>query len=265
MPERKPLPPYPDPMSALRNATHIGPPQMKEGMMLTPKEEQDPMRQIINLLGLEDPLGQGTVGGPIPAVAMGGPGNIPALKAGGKALIDKLGAQGGVARRSLGYAMKEIDPLKPEVLDALKFAQQKYPRIFGHLEDIHGVDAMTILQNLPNTVHGALYAAQPAPPAFAASKASSLGISPNYGNPETVGHELLHGVDRILNPSGFSNKYAELNKLHGYENNPMEVRARAAGDSFKKKFQASKLPPPPPQEPSVADKIINMVANILGK
>lgn len=135
------------------------------------------------------------------------------------------------------------------VIDAIKFAQQRWPRVFGHTLSISPTSDIPA-HILPSgyAVDGASIGAPLATAGVQAmfpeiqkktGELSHLFIDPNHsygsfknnqpGAVDTVGHELLHGVDRLITPD-MDDQYQFNNKLPGgYDANSQEIRARLQG------------------------------------
>ena len=142
---------------------------------------------------LAGPAGIETVSGPVdpdvsmmgpaaPLVALGGGKAIPAIRAHGATLLQRA--------REKNYPN--------EFIRILEAAQKKYPRLFGHMDDIRYEDAGW---NLAGTAGEA-----------STPKTSVVRIAPER-SPEqmvkTVGHELAHVQQRLQHPGG------RLTRLHG--------------------------------------------------
>lgn len=192
--------------------------------------------------------------GPSAAVAFGAgkPGALANLRKRGAKTVENI-LQEGVERRTLGARPKDwlnpvhaskpaSDPTIPlaankelpeDLLNAVSIAQQRWPRLFGHLNEVADVEAMIKLSSgaKGNVTRGTLGGATlPGNPQ--AYKLGKMGLDPEWANPDTVGHELLHLKDKILNP--YEDVEYQINSLvHGYKDNPQEVRARAMGTRFK--------------------------------
>lgn len=192
--------------------------------------------------------------GPSAAVAFGAgkPGALQHLRKRGAKTVENI-IEEGLERRTLGTRPKDwlnplhekkspSDPSIPlapnvnlpeDVLNAVSIAQQRWPRLFGHLNEVADVDAYQKMASgaAGNVTRGTLGPATlPGNPQ--AYKLGKMGLDPKWANPDTVGHELLHLKDKILNP--FEDVEYGVNSLvHGYKNNPQEVRARAMGTRFK--------------------------------
>lgn len=209
---------------------------------------QQPLSRITDMLGMTDI--QGVVDNAsdpnqvLGAVAAGGPGAIAGLKAGGKALLAKIKKEGlrqspaqGRFNAFTGEALEQRLPTRPpkELINALTFAQEKYPRLFGHLTSITDINRSMVAPNRM-TLGSSSNVNIP--------KRSNLRLNPDSAAaarksyPETVGHELLHTADRITRPD-MDQLYAFANTLPGgYATNSAEYRARNAGESFNKKYAA---------------------------
>lgn len=205
------------------------------------------------------------------------PGELPELRAAGKAMLDKI-LNEGLERREYGRRALTIEghrdyikalndysnamgtpgirnfperenfpvepnySINPDIGDALTFAQQRWPRLFGHASEIADTDIKNQVETGGRT-RGAQIE-DLTKPGF-----SKYGFThgTNFPNatPETVGHELLHGKDEIR-LSNFREKYDAATKalidqgmspILAYHNNPYEVRARKMGEIFERKFR----------------------------
>lgn len=149
---------------------------------------------------LAGPAGIETVSGPVdpdvsmmgpaaPLVALGGGKAIPAIRAHGATLLQRA--------REKNYPN--------EFIRILEAAQKKYPRLFGHMDDIRYED----IPARPD--HGLIRISGDAGEA-STPKTSVVRVAP--GNPpenmvSTVGHELAHVQQRLQHPGG------RLTRLHG--------------------------------------------------
>jgi hypothetical protein len=232
-----------------------------------------------------------------PAVAAVKPELIGKLREHGADIIKKLKAE-GLERRAMGFRPPDVSippeklpkwklrdgkevidwqkvprvpnrPIPPEMMEALEFAQKKYPRIFGHLTTVADVDAYNQLMTgqrtlgssgpvVPSLVPESLKALNPD-----IEKLSSLHLSPSvikrqadpaYQVANTTGHELLHTADRIVDPKNFTDKYKFSQELPGgYDANNFEIRANLQGDKFANDLQKTKSRKVPITQPSLFD------------
>ena len=159
---------------------------------------------------------------PVPMIAVGGPGNIPALKAAGKSGIERLRRSG----------------MNKDLFEVLEFAQQKYPRLFGHIQGVN--------QDAPTPLVDKIMDFLGLPPVRSGFQTSSFpkGTSVLHLNPtmtgreavKAVGHELTHVAQQARFPKHFGKSYDSLLDTFGYRNNPFERTATATEKSFAKKF-----------------------------
>lgn len=164
----------------------------------------------------------------MPMVAMGGPSAIPYLKAHGARLIEKL-KQG--ARLRVPNTEEEMDIVNPAVIEALEFAQKRWPRVFGHIQEIISLPSDRIPAKTVGGKATVTRGAQQAIGVVDPSKVSRLQLNPVYADVDTVGHELHHVADNLVNPKKFREAYDFANTLPGgYAANSHEVRARNMGD-----------------------------------
>lgn len=184
------------------------------------------------------------------AFGAGKPNALKMLRQRGAKTVEKV-IEEGLEKRSIGGRPKDIlnpihrgkdlkdipfvenKQLPEEPLQALSIAQQRWPRLFGHLNEVADVDAMLQLNSLAK---GKVTRGTLGPGGLTnhpqGYKLGKMGLDPRYANPDAVGHELLHLKDKILNPNE-DLEYGINSLVHGYENNPSEVRARAMGARFK--------------------------------
>ena len=224
-----------------------------------PKKESvtDPLlatlaRRAVSLTGLDDPQSQVLQAGiPVPLVAGVKPSQIPILKKTGKALLERVKREGLQQQYYPGIPASlppTYVPTPKELGEVLEFAQKRYPRIFGHITDIADVDRTNQLTAGPfSEVRGTSGAAE-----NPTGKFSFLGLSPRkawVNTPskaefaETVGHELSHNIQRLMDPKYHTEKSEFFQKLPGgYVASSKEVLARLGGESFAKKFLASQKP-----------------------
>jgi hypothetical protein len=199
---------------------------------------------------------------------------LPEVRASGRTMIDKI-AEKGLEQRALGIRPRrpesmgkplsqttEADykntPLNDDQIEVLRIAQQRWPRLFGHVREMTEVDALSQLK----TMFGTLGTSGPKnakllTPAEQAGiikpdSLSRIGFDPSVMSrvgkdqaidefAKTVGHELLHSKDRLTmgNPKMIQG-YQHAEGVVGYKNNPYEVRARNMGDRFKKIVEETK-------------------------
>lgn len=225
-----------------------------------------PLRGLLDLIVPIDDLTGGFM--PTPLVAGVPPHLIPVIKARGKQLIEKI-KDVGLERRVMGLQptrpVKNIGeilglsgirepmpnvPASKDVITALEAAQKRYPRVFGHLAEITDVDMHTQLTN-PGTVgvnkgvprtYSRLWM-EGLPQEADPYKFSRLGLKAGgpMGTANTVGHELLHAADRIMDPIDLDQKYQFFSSLPGgYDANSMEIRARLMGEKFAERLKNRK-------------------------
>jgi hypothetical protein len=218
-----------------------------------------------------------------PLVAGVAPSMIPALRAKGKALLDKV-LKEGLEQRSMGMrTIKDLDrkwdfdrkglpipddvyypndPVPEELAKALTYAQRKYPRIFGHLDDISQVDALNQSKTGGRVMGQITPVNEWVPPAervnpdafeeaFKNTKFSKLGLNPKLmevveSEPaSTVGHELLHAADNIVNPNWANSGYQKSMELPGgYSGSAFEARANVQGERFANAMKGVPNPKP---------------------
>jgi len=237
-----------DPMLALRQATRMTPDKEREkwnafsetplgkvgafvsGGATDPNAELGPADLVSQLLG---PVAHAL---PLGAVAGVPPELIKMVKQRGADLIERLQNEGVQMMHSRNTPTGiPNQPLKPMVMEALRFAQQKYPRLFGHINDITSTHFMEEEQQrqLGRMLFGA---SEPMSQDFP-TKFSNVQLNPRLANIPTIGHELQHTADRIARPN-FDELYQFTQDLPGgYDANSSEFLARAQGEKFKQKFQ----------------------------
>ena len=132
-----------------------------------------------------------------------------------------------------------------QLMEAMEWVQQKYPRLFGHITDIQTPPA--IAKDALGTQRGSIRN----PGAGSLGwKLSELGIKPTRGGlfnmarspeeyAETLGHELLHAKDQLLDRA-FETKDKAAAKVLPYKDMPHEIRAAKQGRSTALKFKAAK-------------------------
>lgn len=215
--------------------------QQAPNVQLPAGEGDDPfvnkaLRAITTGLGFEEQKpgdAAGAIGGALGAVSL-----IPpaVAKANGLRMVEKL---------------RENGVFPEHIQDALEFAQERWPRLFGHTTMItpapenatffgrsKAADPVSRNELRLDAAHAGL----PMPDKWAQSenlpegfKLSSLEINKNipdrYQAAQTVGHELLHNADRLTKPD-WDNFYTFQRRQlpgDGYYDNASEIRARLQG------------------------------------
>ena len=187
-----------------------------------------------------------------PMVAGVKPNMIPLLKQHGEKMLRKLQLE-GLRDPSKGATSIYGDilglrpdsgpspniPVSPQLMQVLEFAQKRYPRVFGHINEIEAVPknrrTFTLGSTLPSTEPGS-------------KMTKSLRVNPNKEKqsmmPNMIGHELLHVGDTITETGPtFINKYKHsLSLPGGYEASAREKRANLMGDIFAEHFRTGKHP-----------------------
>lgn len=143
--------------------------------------------------------------------------------------------------KTLQYLMenaKELD-LSDNALNAIKFAQQRWPRLFGHVPNWNGWVSTNEKTGVPNwgnqneigpSMQQLLL--RNSPMQKTAGALSSISINPNLSASDsmnTVGHEMLHAADSLAMtpnqtdmPFTARERYEESKKLPtGFEDNTM--------------------------------------------
>lgn len=121
-------------------------------------------------------------------------------------------------------------PLSPEQAAALQYAQQRFPRLMGHVTGIGAIEPELA------GVAGGAYSPQTLNPKF-----GYIRLNPAYADASTLGHELNHAADSLAIPNA-SEQYESFNALPGgYAANSHEIRARNAGDTFQRHFDLHQL------------------------
>lgn len=150
--------------------------------------------------------------------------------------------------------LKESGQWGPEMMEAFTAAQQRYPRLFGHIRAVkpplHPFERASGVQGAG--WRGAAMAKQPASPGRkittnpgwdeaapylpddkkvqASLNTSTLGFKAQPRNPvNTVHHELTHAAQQLRRGGDFEDAYRQAADLVGYQLNPYEVRARQGG------------------------------------
>ena len=245
------------------------------------------LKRIVRTMGWDDPnnIVQGFMSPMAPAVgpliAAVKPHEIPALRQRGKELLERV-LKNGLERRTLGqrpvareFVDKAIElenagievpehmfkpniPVPGELAQALTYAQQKYPRIFGHLTDITSVEDLVKLKGKtlgamwPNTTFDPDIDTRFLGQKFVPQKTATLQLDPeviakskkwNEGN--AVGHEMLHLADNIVDPKKL--KEGNLRSMElpgGYDANAYERRADVQGYRFDNAMKGIPNPKP---------------------
>ena len=190
----------------------------------------------------DDPFG-GLI--PAPMISIGKPAGRREM---GKFIIDRL--------KEKGFS-ETGNPVPSELMEVLEFAQQKYPRLFGHIGRVKEVPKelqVASPEGLYNIRHGQVdhyegpsrymeLQLNPVPlkdrAGAHADKFKGLGLEDKslHGYAANLGHEMLHAADKLAYPD-MLRKYAFFNTLPGgYKANSFEFRAKNAGESFMKKFE----------------------------
>lgn len=251
------------------------------------------MRKATSLAGLDDPQSMVMQSlAPSPLIARVPPNEIAALRGAGKALLDRV-LKDGLEERSIGGRPMTSDgltkwmsldnaarhpipeefyvprkPVPPDLANALIHAQRKYPRIFGHIRDIADVDSMTKLNSFPGEVLGSQsFEHKFVPPdGLAPTGFSNMGFNPetiakfDKGAASTVGHELLHHADNIVNPKRAVEGYEASMRLpsgdwgSAYKGSAFEARANVQGERF-----ANAVKGVPNPKPTSIGKLEDMV------
>jgi len=166
---------------------------------------------------LSEPVMGDMPSGPMGAVAAVSPTMIAGLRARGA--------------RTLKTAL-DNPAFSNDVKLALSSAQQRWPRVFGHLDDIATVpDDRGFLRRMVDTV-----LLKPITLGSHAnktgSKLSSLEVHPKLGPRQAhgvVAHELTHAAQSLIRPHKFNADYAEQMRKLGYHGNLYELGANKAG------------------------------------
>ncbi len=141
---------------------------------------------------------------------------------------------------------KEMGRLMVEMLDdgtakdAFKIAQDKYPRLMGHVDEIHigPREGKGFFDRLGvGGSNGGVNSGWPG-----ANNVSRINVDPmarmNWspqGMANTIGHELAHGAQRLRKGSNrMDMEYAALDRTLGYSKNPLEMQANRSGEKFSK-------------------------------
>jgi hypothetical protein len=201
--------------------------------LMDPQQESvfDPLhetliRRATSIFGGDDPISSVA---PVPLLAGVKPAHIPALKQWGKALLEDV-KRGGVSKVEGGIPSTTKTPLNPDTIRGLELAQKRYPRLFGHILEITDVPEDTKRAFPKQIVRGQMSPAR-------SRKFSNLALSPEFAAGKTVGHELLHAADNLVDPE-MVNKYSFFNRLPGgYNANSMEIRARNMEDIFNERLK----------------------------
>lgn len=247
---------------------------MPVGVLPKPKWQEPPsvfdplsttlLRRVGHFMGADDP--DNTVLNLVnPMIAVGGPEAIPAIKQRGADLVKALLERAKMPRYSLGANLEEEAAKSPQywknykgqlntdipepLAKAMTYAQQRWPRVFGHIHNIGDVDSSTAIQYFPGTVRGesgnivASKGGKITPTGLSKIGVSPSGIehvakmdgvdpAPEYS--KVFGHELLHSADRLVRPNLFDELYGFTNKdPWGYAGNSSEIRANLFGERYK--------------------------------
>lgn len=179
------------------------------------------------------------------------PGDLPSAIGGALGAVSlinpKLARMNG---RMLINELKSVGHFPEHIVEALEFAQKRWPRLFGHVVNIDklndykapysgGIPAAASSENVGPEAMNAWRRAtsknsQFQPMSKSTGEFSRLGFDPNYvkdypSATNIVGHELLHAADSITMPDA-QQMYNFANKLPGgYLANSQEMRARLQG------------------------------------
>lgn len=126
-----------------------------------------------------------------------------------------------------------------ELVTAVSLAQERWPRLFGHLNSVDVDPNIMKLFNKNQLNMGGYFPRRDRTGNLQLNR-SVIKQARGYGEDPatTVGHELLHAADSLAIPDA-SASYAFSNKLPGgYNTNQMEVRARNMGDRYKQILDA---------------------------
>lgn len=191
---------------------------------------------------------------------------------------------------------KATEQFPAHIIEALEDAQKRWPRLFGHTSEIRPVTKPSVIgEELPagRSVPSG-YDTKVMQKAYPGMKKDSLKglVSAMELNPDqltnkqtasqTIGHEMLHGADALVDPDSL-NKYFFNNELPGgYASNSQEVRARLQGarseayshglgrrDFYPETspnknrsvivMEDKSAPPPPPKQTSLYDKLFQLI------
>ena len=185
---------------------------------------------------------------PAPMISIGSPARRREM---GKFVIDRL--------KEKGFS-ETGNPVPSELMQVLEFAQQKYPRLFGHIGRVKEVPKELQVASPEGKFtikHGQVehwngpgrymeLNINPVPYENRIGDAAEkygIKFGPDATDPTlrsfpaTLGHEMLHIADQLAYPD-MMRKYNFSNTLPGvYRGNSFEYRAKNAGESFMKKFE----------------------------
>lgn len=142
---------------------------------------------------------------------------------------------------------KEMGRLMVEMLDdgtakdAFKIAQDKYPRLMGHVDEIK-IGAHEGHPGFFDRLRSGGSSGQPYSGMPGNNNVSTIRIdpaSPMNWSPEgmanSVGHELAHSAQRLRKGNNrFNTSYSDAQRSIGYKNNPYEISADRSGRKFSK-------------------------------
>lgn len=191
--------------ASLRKATSIGP--------LDPKQATSPEQMI--RAGIDDPFAADYV------TAMIGEGGMAGALRGNP-------AQGREMTRLMLELMDE-----GKVKEAFKVASQRFPRIMGNVREIS--------QNWPKGIWNKLTQRGSEEMLPGSGYESTINVSPinklfgQKGVDETVGHEITHSAQQAIEGKDLERRYAEANRLFGYNKNPYEMQANRMMEPFQGK------------------------------
>lgn len=153
-------------------------------------------------------------------------------KARGLALINKLKRNGlPVIANNAITGTREVPP---HIMNALEMAQKRWPRLFGHLNDITDVDAAVSVPGRTTFGRTVPVLENPKNQVISELQLSADALSKPAAAYNTVGHELLHVKDNLTKGREGLELYRDSKKLPGgYDVSAQEIRARLQGARMK--------------------------------
>ena len=124
--------------------------------------------------------------------------------------------------------LPSLSGFSPDAVSAVTMLQQKYPRVFGHLQKIEA-EAMPKSYGKTQQLRGGR---------------SNMTLDAGLADDQvynTAAHELAHTAQHIF--PARSMMYNAYNRILGYRDNPLEVGARKAGEQFVKRTRNPKIKP----------------------
>lgn len=228
---------------------------------LSQKLGDTPVGNILLSYATSGVPGAGSSSGVMPAVTGYLPSELPEMRAAGFNRIMRA-AKEGLERRVFGYPSTDTPksniPLNDRTIQILRIMQERWPRVFAHVQDLSDTDVLQKLRGIGSGT-SILGASGPLPQRLAsqipshwkADKLSTYRLSPEAidrrmlaGHTEeeslinTVGHELLHVADRIRLGGKMQPAY-ELANRSGRAGNIFEQRAEAFGKRFEDIVEAT--------------------------